>query len=192
MVATGEKRKKPPTFQHLPINRAKKLKQTWVEAKKIKSQWRAQKKREGLPIRKHVTPSGEAEVSGAQDASLERNVSPAHSNHKPEKQERKQNSAPPKSSRRQRSSEREPSSSGDVSLRKLSRQAYSRNSLHTQKSNPLHRRRESGGTHGGSSHHDQGGKAVAAVSRDRGRGKGQPDMKLRMTAMLEKIKRDFT
>ncbi|PSR74120.1 hypothetical protein PHLCEN_2v10076 [Hermanssonia centrifuga] len=48
METAGTKRKKPPTFQHLPINRAKKLKQSWVESQKIKSKWKAEKRKEGF------------------------------------------------------------------------------------------------------------------------------------------------
>ncbi|EED79534.1 predicted protein [Postia placenta Mad-698-R] len=44
----GTKKRKPPTFQHLPVDRAKKLKRSWVEVQKIKSQWKAQKRKEGL------------------------------------------------------------------------------------------------------------------------------------------------
>ncbi|OBZ75899.1 hypothetical protein A0H81_04250 [Grifola frondosa] len=47
----GTKRKKPPTFQHLPVERVKKLKRSWVDVQKIKSKWKAQKRKEGL-----VTP----------------------------------------------------------------------------------------------------------------------------------------
>ncbi|TFY63760.1 hypothetical protein EVJ58_g3056 [Rhodofomes roseus] len=52
----GSKKRKPPTFRHLPENRAKKLKQSWVEAQKIKSQWKAQKRKEGI-----VTKSSQIE-----------------------------------------------------------------------------------------------------------------------------------
>jgi len=47
-IASGIKRKRPPTFQHYPVDRAKKLKKAWVEKTKIKSKWKAQKKKEGL------------------------------------------------------------------------------------------------------------------------------------------------
>ncbi|PIL24046.1 hypothetical protein GSI_13797 [Ganoderma sinense ZZ0214-1] len=47
------KRKKPPTFQHLPAQRAKKLKRSWVEVQKIKSKWKAQKRKEGLVASRH-------------------------------------------------------------------------------------------------------------------------------------------
>ncbi|GJE86908.1 hypothetical protein PsYK624_029910 [Phanerochaete sordida] len=50
----GTKRKKPPTFQHLPENRAKKLKRSWVEVQKIKSKWKAQKRKEGLTTARPV------------------------------------------------------------------------------------------------------------------------------------------
>lgn len=67
------------------------------------------------------------------------------------------------------------------SLRDLTREAYSRSSLHTYKADPLRQgstSRGRGGNRGG----QRGGE----------RGHGQPNMKLRMDAMLEKIKRDFT
>ncbi|KAI0797943.1 hypothetical protein C8Q75DRAFT_729136 [Abortiporus biennis] len=49
------KKRKPPTFQHLPLDRAKKLKRSWVETQKIKSQWKAQKRKDGLITRKPVS-----------------------------------------------------------------------------------------------------------------------------------------
>ena len=62
----------------------------------------------------------------------------------------------------------------DAPLRELFRKAYSRESLHTYKSDPLHR-----------------GKGRPALHRGgtKGTRRGQPDMKLRMNALLEKIKR---
>jgi len=57
-------------------------------------------------------------------------------------------------------------------IRELMREAYSRSSLHTFRSDPLKKR--------------------AASGKSRGeKGKGQPDMRLRMNAMLAKIKRDY-
>jgi len=63
----------------------------------------------------------------------------------------------------------------DVSLRELFRKAYSRESLHTYRADPLHRGKARPSQHLGGT---------------RGTGRGQPDMKLRMNALLEKIKRD--
>ncbi|KAH9926172.1 uncharacterized protein B0H18DRAFT_855669, partial [Fomitopsis serialis] len=56
-TADGSKKRKPPTFRHLPENRAKKLKHSWVETQKIKSQWKAQKRKEGI-----VTKSSQIEA----------------------------------------------------------------------------------------------------------------------------------
>ena len=64
-------------------------------------------------------------------------------------------------------------------LRDPARKAYSQSSLHTHKSDPL-RRRKRHGVHG-KGQDNAGGKER----------KGQPNMKLRMDVMLEKIKRDF-
>ena len=55
-------------------------------------------------------------------------------------------------------------------LRELAKKAYASSSLHNYKSDPLHKRR---GREGRQS-----------------QGRGQPNMKLRMNAMLEKIKQD--
>ena len=61
---------------------------------------------------------------------------------------------------------------GGDDVRELTRKAYSKSSLHTYKSDPLKK-------YGGS-------------AREKGqKGSGQPDMKLRMNALLAKIKRDY-
>ena len=67
------------------------------------------------------------------------------------------------------------------SLRELKREAYSQSTLHTFKSDPLKKR-------------DQGKRAAGNRGRGSGfieKGKGQPNMKLRMNVMLEKIKQEF-
>lgn len=71
-------------------------------------------------------------------------------------------------------------------LRDLTREAYSRSSLHTYKSDPLHRGR------GGGYQRAHGVATVNPPIREVGRGRGQPNMKLRMGAMLEKIKREYS
>ena len=63
----------------------------------------------------------------------------------------------------------------EVALRELFRKAYSRESLHTYKSDPLHRGKGRPTLHRGGTERT---------------GRGQPDMRLRMNALLEKIKRD--
>jgi len=71
-------------------------------------------------------------------------------------------------------------------LRDLSRQAYAPESLHTFKADPLHR-------HRGHTHSAQRGRGFGAGGSSRSGGggeRGQPNMKLRMNALLEKIKLD--
>ena len=64
----------------------------------------------------------------------------------------------------------------EAPLRELFRKAYSRESLHTYKSDPLHRGK---------------GRPTLHRSGTKRTGRGQPDMRLRMNALLEKIKRDI-
>jgi hypothetical protein len=66
-------------------------------------------------------------------------------------------------------------------VRDLSRKAYAPESLHTFKADPLHRQRSQGHT---------SSRGRASGTRNFSRGKGQPNMKLRMNALLEKIKLD--
>lgn len=77
------------------------------------------------------------------------------------------------------------------SLRQLQRQAYSPAALHHYKSHPLQRSKGRKATYDarvpGSSQKKDGEGGTRNLSR---RG-GQPDMRLRMSAMLEKIKRDY-
>jgi hypothetical protein len=78
------------------------------------------------------------------------------------------------------------------SLRAMAREAYSPASLHTHKSNPLHRQQhgkdyarrrvEAAATRGGN-------RGERGVTGARGQGRGQPDMAKRMGVLLEKIKR---
>ncbi|KAG2349680.1 hypothetical protein BDR05DRAFT_972660 [Suillus weaverae] len=182
MITEGTKRKKPPTFGHLPFNRAKKLKQSWVESTKIKSQWKAQKKREGVLQRKPEVPSNGDPPPAHQEkpdgSDPEESHSKDHGAHYGSHREHKQRPVP------------DSLADDGISLRELGKQAYSRNSLHTYKANTKkHDTKPSRGTNPqrGST---RGGRG--ASFGDRGREKGQPNMKYRMTAMLEKIKRDFT
>ena len=74
------------------------------------------------------------------------------------------------------------------SLREMAQEAYSPASLHTHKSNPLHRRQQG---------KDYARRRVEAAGRGVGptrggpvkSGRGQPDMAKRMGVLLEKIKR---
>lgn len=88
------------------------------------------------------------------------------------------------------------------SLRDLTREAYLPSALHTGKADPLHRRHDVK-QRGGVPSARPGSRDLREVDHGsgarggRGRGassvrRGQPDMKLRMSAMLEKIKRDYS
>jgi len=120
-----------------------------VHVQKIKSKWRAEKRREGQSSTSQREETDEKE--------------------QPE----------PDASRNEETPESESSGKQDnpvgcsehPSLRELTKKAYASSSLHNYKSDPLHRRRAGG--------------------RGPRRG-GQPNMKLRMNAMLEKIKQDLT
>lgn len=74
------------------------------------------------------------------------------------------------------------------SLRDLTKEAYSRASLHSFKADPLGRNKGRGG---GVQKGGRGGIGRWGPPGAAGMGRGQPNMKLRMGAMLEKIKRDF-
>lgn len=271
---------------------AKKLKKAWVDKAKIKSQWKAQKRKEGLgslperqlPPHVHAHPQDAARGAGKVDHSTGANVAddisgevavedeesyssddertPRHEDDgafaemgQTKASGKSTNTNATKQPERERRAWRErvaapDSKDGDdrtaqavadieqPSLRDLTRQAYSRASLHTFKSDPLKRRRgantsaptsvrgrgaERGrgkrgdtteirggrgraggrdrGRGGGAITGGRGGGRGDGVTRGRGRGRdvevgdgggGQPNMKLRIDAMLEKIKRDYT
>jgi len=165
----AEKRKRPPSFEHFPINRAKKLKQTWVQNQKIKSKWKAEKRKAGLAVPRPVEEEEDAAVDGIEpEAEVEREPSIRAPTPTP---------TPPLPKKRARERRKEPDppkaeSSQAPSLRDRAREAYSQASLHTYRSDPFSKRQ-------------RGGKAGT-------KGRGQPNMKMRMGVLLETIKRDFT
>lgn len=134
---------------------AQRLKKSWIEDRKIRSRWKAQKKREGLTNQMVKDTShhrrDESKIDSESDSSQNR----------PEK-----SPTPPHDKQ---------------SLRNLRKIAYSSKPLRTQKAESSHPKRAPG-----HSHNDRGGEAIL------GRETGQPYMKLRMNALLEKIKRDFS
>ncbi|KAI0331121.1 hypothetical protein GY45DRAFT_1249524 [Cubamyces sp. BRFM 1775] len=174
----GVKRKKPPTFQHLPAERAKKLKRSWVEVQKIKSKWKAQKRKEGLVApRSHDGSSGDEES----EAESSDEVPPATKHSKDRHGQ---------SASKQQAVKHADKAQEKNSLRELQKQAYSKASLHNHKSRPLNRYKGPASSRGQDA--GRGGRGRGATPRGRGREKGQPDMGLRMKAMLEKIKQDLT
>ncbi|KAI0273548.1 hypothetical protein BC834DRAFT_966060 [Gloeopeniophorella convolvens] len=177
--APTSNKRKPPTFRHLPQERAKKLKEAWVAKQKIKSKWKAQKRKEGIVTQRDPQPDvaeNDDEGTDAAEESPEEEPKPA---------------APPRREQPQ-DEQAAPTTSDKPSLRELQRQAYSRASLHHFKAQPLRHSKKHGA--------DRGAEAVGQAQRGagrgaacgRGRGGGQPNMSLRMSAMLEKIKRDYS
>ncbi|KAJ7219144.1 hypothetical protein GGX14DRAFT_590271, partial [Mycena pura] len=154
------KRKRPPTFQHFPAERARKLKQGWVQNAKLKSKWKAEKRRlaatQAVPVEESEGAHGDdIEVEGNQlETTTERPPTPPH--------------PPKKRPRHSQPNSVEAESSNAPTLRDRARDAYSRASLHTYKSDPLGKRQ-------------RGGKPGAT-------GRGQPDMKKRMNVLIEQIK----
>jgi len=188
------KRKRPPTFQHYPVHRAKKLKKAWVEKTKIKSKWKAQKKKEDLatsskldlPVyneeeREDNSRSDWDEVQLAVEVLGEQprpHLHPSRAHIHPELPVKHSKARIPEAAPTKKPKTLEDSQAVEPpSLRELKRKAYSQSTLHTFKSDPLKKR-------------DQG-KRVGGSNGFTERGKGQPNMKLRMSIMLEKIKQDF-
>ncbi|KAI0636910.1 hypothetical protein C8Q77DRAFT_533559 [Trametes polyzona] len=207
----GVKRKKPPTFQHLPAD-PKKLKRSWVEVQKIKSKWKAQKRKEGLVGSRsqledlvdapedRADEHDDEQPDDAVSRSSEADSASEESEEESEDGESEDESAdeapstsksrtgrshPPTAKNPKRRAREE--TQEKPSLRELQRQAYSKASLHNHKSRPLNRHKgpaTSAGRGGGRGGGDRGA--------PRGRGRGQPDMGLRMKAMLEKIKQNMS
>ncbi|KAG6831171.1 hypothetical protein H0H92_012311 [Tricholoma furcatifolium] len=189
------KRKRPPTFTHLPEKRAKKLKQAWVQNQKIKSKWKAQKRREGtftepttnLEQIDNDLEDGSASESGSEASKEEEEEEEKEAASEVEEKPTAKKSTlhpsrahihPELAPKKKHPKVPEPDDSEQLSLRELTRRAYSRESLHTFKA---------------------GDRRGGARGRGRGRGgprgetgRGQPNMKLRMDAMLGKIKQSMS
>ncbi|KAK0240271.1 hypothetical protein EDD85DRAFT_950105 [Armillaria nabsnona] len=177
MAEGSLKRKRPPTFPHHPAARAKKLKQDWVVKAKIKSKWKAEKRKMAA-----------ASVGDDKDMQDVNSDSSAPSNTQEDSTEDRQPSPVPPPPRTKSIAqkatvpEQTTSSESPISVREMKRNAYSKSSLHSYKADPFNKRK-SGSVRGQSFKGDR--------DRNGDRGKGQPNMKLRMNAMLEKIKRDL-
>ncbi|KAF8626345.1 hypothetical protein AX15_005002 [Amanita polypyramis BW_CC] len=163
VTRVSSKRKHPPSFQHYPSNRAKKLKQAWVETAKIKSKWRAEKRKAGFSHLQLTHDAEEDSSERGQKNTTGNSSSPAEA--LPSRQE--QTEQPPTQPKRTSKDHADAQS-----VRELTRQAYLPSSLHTRKSGHLR---------------PDKGEGRLRVGR-----KGQPDMKLRMNAMLAKIKQNYT
>lgn len=169
-----------------------------MEKTKIKSKWKAQKKKEGLATSSRLdlpvydeeekdqdnSRSDSDDVQLAIETSVEQprpHLHPSRAHIHPELPVKHSKARIPEVPPTKKPKISEDSQAVEPpSLRELKREAYSQSTLHTFKSDPLKKR-------------DQG-KRVGG-SRGRGnrfieKGKGQPNMKLRMNVMLEKIKQN--
>ncbi|KAJ7489844.1 hypothetical protein B0H11DRAFT_1719653 [Mycena galericulata] len=133
MAETGEKRKRPPSFQHYPINRAKKLKQAWVQNTKLKSKWKAEKRKSGLGV-----PRTKGDEASDEDDKPDRKAEIPAQVGDPTPIPPTKNHA-----RRTQSDPGEAESSGPT-LRDRAREAYSQASLHTYRSDPFGKRQRGG------------------------------------------------
>lgn len=155
--------------------KAKKLKATWVANTKIKSKWKAQKRKEdaiSAETNDEAFESGEREDS---DSEPEPPAEPKAPHPGPDQG----------TSQKRRSEEPGLQAPSNPSLRDLTREAYSRSSLHTFKTGLGQR----GGPRGTPHTRRRGNEGRGNPRGETGR--GQPNMKLRINAMLEKIKQDF-
>lgn len=164
------------------------MKKAWVETAKIKSKWKAQKRREGILSSHSELESHEDgadiidendkgdSVTGAMDLEAEDTATAYSSSPDVKKHGNKIRPSPYDNAEGSANTNKE---QDKQSLRDLFRKAYSKESLHTYKSG-----RQQGRGRG----RGQGGGTEGKVASMR----GQPNMKLRMNAMLEKIKQDYS
>jgi hypothetical protein len=182
---------------------AKKLKRDWITKQKTKSKWKAQKHREGIvtqrdalsrsgtlsdPLRTPQSPVVREERSTSAD---EAEIDESDGSHNSSGDEPALIAPVQKNKQKMRRQEEDVANAGP-SLRVLQRQAYSPAALHHHKSHPLHHSKGRIGIHGARIHGSSQKEANAGDTRSRSRRGGQPDMRLRMSAMLEKIKRDYS
>lgn len=152
-----------------------------MEKTKIKSQWKAQKRKEGLiehsrldiPVYDNGGAVAEHEENPDPTAPLDQRLHDAAGtlplDHRPrDKGKEKQRHHRPA---RTQKIEHANDSHGPDSVRELMKEAYSKSNLHTFRADPL--------------------KTKGSISKGE-KGRGQPNMKLRMNAMLAKIKQDLT
>jgi hypothetical protein len=179
------------------------LKKAWVEKTKIKSKWKAQKKKEDLatsskldlPVydeKNHDVEDNSRSDNNVQPSVLPTEISgqqpcphlhPSRARIHPELPVKHSKTRIPDAlpTKTQEVSKEDSQAVERPSLRERKREAYSQSALHTFKSDPL-KNREQGKRGGGS--RGRGSKFIE-------KGRGQPNMKLRMNVMLEKIKQDF-
>jgi hypothetical protein len=179
---------------------AKQLKKQWVIKQKTKSKWKAQKHREGIVTQRDASsrsgalsdplkPPQSSVVREERDLRVESDEEQGDEPHNSSGDE-PVSIAPVQTKKQTIRHQEEDVARAGPSLRELQRQAYSPASLHHYKSRPLHHSK--GGNHGATVPGSSRKKAIGGDTRNRSQRGGQPDMRLRMSAMLEKIKRDYS
>jgi hypothetical protein len=179
---------------------AKKLKKDWVAKQKTKSKWKAQKRKEGIltqrdALSRSATLSDPLKASQSSVGHQERGtaVDEGESDrHGDGPQNSSGDHAPLTKSKQKLRGQEESASSAGPSLRELQKQAYSPVALHHYKSRPLHHSKGRMATHGTRTSESSRKNNVGGGTLNRSRRGGQPDMRLRMSAILEKVKRDYS
>jgi hypothetical protein len=182
---------------------AKKLKKVWVAKQKTKSKWKAQKRREGILTQRDALLRSSTPLTTPQSSKIreERGASAdgAESDEPSDEQQISSEAEPTtltasvqKDTQKTRGREEDIPPIAGPPLRDLQKQAYSPASLHHYKSRPLRHSKGRMATHDVKAPGPSRKEDVGESTRNRSRRGGQPDMRLRMSAMLEKIKRDHS
>jgi len=162
------------------------LKKEWVIKQKIKSKWKSQKRREGILSQPGTSTQTPQPSSLREERSVSEDDAGIDENGDEVQQSSDDEPVPSASVQQNKQRPHDVPSIGSSSLRELQKQAYSPASLHHYKSRPLRHPKSRTASNEVSFR-----KREASIGAPkRGRGGGQPNMRLRMTAMLEKIRRD--
>ncbi|KAF4608351.1 hypothetical protein EYR40_000695 [Pleurotus pulmonarius] len=175
-VQSGAKKKRPPTFHHFPEKRAKALKKSWVETAKIKSQWKAEKRKANLhnasrPVQDDVEEDGDNNSEARDNLADSQDGS----------NQAEQTEVP----------HRDPQPSSSVSLTKRDKIFHSRPQAHLRKGGSSHSSAQKSDKAPAPTSGNQTAKRTKQKQTFTHTRHGQPNMGLRMGAMLEKIKKDF-
>ncbi|KAI0288187.1 hypothetical protein BC826DRAFT_706387 [Russula brevipes] len=196
--------RKPPTFHHLPQVRGACVQHLSGCGEKTKSKWKAQKRREGILTQRDALLRSSSPLTTPQSSKTREgrgaSADGAESDEPSDEQQISSEAEPTLTASVQKGTQKTRGREEDVPpiaiagppLRELQKQAYSPASLHHYKSRPLRHSKGRMATHDvkvpGSSRKED----VGESTRNRSRRGGQPDMRLRMSVMLEKIKRDHS
>jgi len=162
------------------------LKKEWVIKQKIKSKWKSQKRREGILSQPGTSTQTPQPSSLREERSVSEDDAGIDENGDEVQQSSDDEPVPSASVQQNKQRPHDVPSIGSSSLRELQKQAYSPASLHHYKSRPLRHPKSRTASNEVSFR-----KREASIGAPkRGRRGGQPNMRLRMTAMLEKIRRD--